>query len=94
MKLLLLLLLLLLLRERERERKDPPLTLHHSDVSMNWLDSHFPVNADVAKPGVSRGRCDPAAGDPKTVESAHPDASVVYSNIKVRDQTGTPLSSF
>ncbi|KAJ9142186.1 Glucanase [Pleurostoma richardsiae] len=52
-------------------------------VSMNWLDSHFPTDADPSKPGVARGRCDPAAGDPKTVEAAHPDASVVYSNIKI-----------
>jgi len=51
---------------------------------MNWLDSHFPTDADQGKPGVARGRCDPTAGLPKTVESSHPDASVVYSNIKVR----------
>ncbi|KAK3383090.1 glycoside hydrolase family 7 protein [Lasiosphaeria ovina] len=52
-------------------------------VSMNWLDSHFPADADPSKPGVTRGRCDPEAGVPKTVEAAHPDASVVYSNIKL-----------
>lgn len=52
-------------------------------VSMNWLDSNYPVEADAAKPGIARGRCDPTAGDPKTVEAAHPDASVVYSNIKL-----------
>ena len=51
---------------------------------MNWLDSTFPVDSDKTKPGVARGRCDPAAGDPATVEKAHPDASVIYSNIKVR----------
>lgn len=49
---------------------------------MNWLDSNFPVDADPSKPGIARGRCDPSAGDPKTVESAHPDASVTFSNIK------------
>ncbi|OIW34407.1 glycoside hydrolase [Coniochaeta ligniaria NRRL 30616] len=52
-------------------------------VSMNWLDSNYPVDGDSAKPGIARGRCDSAAGDPKTVEAAHPDASVVYSNIKL-----------
>ncbi|KIH87174.1 1,4-beta-D-glucan-cellobiohydrolyase [Sporothrix brasiliensis 5110] len=52
-------------------------------VSMNWLDSNFPTTSPATDPGVARGRCDPAAGDPKTVESAHPDASVVYSNIKL-----------
>ncbi len=50
---------------------------------MNWLDSHFPTDSPATSPGVARGRCDPAAGDPKTVEGTHPDASVVYSNIKV-----------
>ena len=50
---------------------------------MNWLDSHFPTDADSAKPGVARGRCDPEAGDPKTIEAAHPDAYVIYSNIKL-----------
>lgn len=50
---------------------------------MNWLDSTFPVDSDKSKPGVARGRCDPEAGDQATVEKAHPDASVVYSNIKV-----------
>jgi cellulose 1,4-beta-cellobiosidase len=53
------------------------------DVGMNWLDSNYPVDADAAKPGISRGRCDSAAGDPKTLEAAHPDASVIYSNIKL-----------
>jgi len=51
-------------------------------VSMNWLDSHFPTDADPSSPGVARGRCDPEAGLPATVEKAHPDAYVVYSNIK------------
>ncbi|KAH8884451.1 glycoside hydrolase [Thozetella sp. PMI_491] len=52
-------------------------------VSMNWLDSHFPTDATATSPGVARGRCDPAAGEPKTVEAAHPDAYVIYSNIKL-----------
>ena len=52
-------------------------------VSMNWLDSNYPVDADASKPGIARGRCDSTAGDPKVVEAAHPDASVVYSNIKL-----------
>jgi cellulose 1,4-beta-cellobiosidase len=50
---------------------------------MNWLDSNFPTDADPSDPGVARGRCDPEAGKPETVEAAHPDAYVVYSNIKV-----------
>ncbi|KAK0731708.1 glycoside hydrolase [Lasiosphaeris hirsuta] len=51
-------------------------------VSMNWLDSKFPGEADATKPGVARGRCEPTDGEPATVEAAHPDAYVVYSNIK------------
>ncbi|CAN8099248.1 unnamed protein product [Discula destructiva] len=50
-------------------------------VYMNWLDSTFPPGA--SGPGAVRGPCDPAAGVPATVEAAHPDATVVYSNIKV-----------
>jgi cellulose 1,4-beta-cellobiosidase len=50
---------------------------------MNWLDSNYPTDADPSKPGVARGRCDPDAGLPETVEAAHPDAYVIYSNIKV-----------
>lgn len=50
---------------------------------MNWLDSTFPVDADPSAPGVARGRCDPADGEPETVEADHPDAYVIYSNIKV-----------
>lgn len=52
-------------------------------VSMNWLDSAYPPEADSAKPGILRGRCDPEAGLPETVEAAHPDATVTYSNIKI-----------
>ncbi|KAK0657176.1 glycoside hydrolase [Cercophora newfieldiana] len=51
-------------------------------VSMNWLDSNFPTDEDPSKPGIARGRCNPDAGLPATVEAAHPDAYVVYSNIK------------
>lgn len=59
-------------------------------VSMNWLDSTYPPGA--SGPGAVRGTCDPAAGVPATVEAAHPDASVLYSNIKfgVINSTFTP----
>ncbi|KAK4128776.1 glycoside hydrolase family 7 protein [Parathielavia appendiculata] len=52
-------------------------------VYMNWLDSNYPTDADPSKPGVARGRCDPEAGVPETVEAEHPDAYVIYSNIKI-----------
>ncbi|CAK7199251.1 Exoglucanase 1 [Sporothrix eucalyptigena] len=58
-------------------------------VSMNWLDSNYPTTSPATSPGVARGRCDPAAGEPKTVESAHPDASVIYSNIKIGSLNST-----
>ncbi|KXX74890.1 Exoglucanase 1 [Madurella mycetomatis] len=51
-------------------------------VSMNWLDSNYPPEADPSEPGVARGRCDPEAGVPETVEKEHPDSYVIYSNIK------------
>lgn len=47
---------------------------------MNWLDSTFPVGS--TKPGAARGTCDPEAGNPQTVESQYPDASVTFSNIR------------
>jgi len=50
---------------------------------MNWLDSTWPLDADPNKPGVVRGRCDPSAGIPATVEKEHPEAYVIFSNIKV-----------
>jgi cellulose 1,4-beta-cellobiosidase len=58
-------------------------SISSSSVYMNWLDSNYPTDADPSKPGVARGRCDPEAGVPETVEAAHPDAYVIYSNIKV-----------
>jgi cellulose 1,4-beta-cellobiosidase len=58
-------------------------------VSMNWLDSNYPPEGDSSKPGVARGRCEPTAGDPEVVEKAHPDATVVYSNIKIGSLNST-----
>jgi cellulose 1,4-beta-cellobiosidase len=51
-------------------------------ASMMWLDSTYPTDADPSKPGVARGTCAHGAGDPATVESQHPGASVTFSNIK------------
>ncbi|KAK4251886.1 glycoside hydrolase [Corynascus novoguineensis] len=52
-------------------------------ASMNWLDSNYPEDGDPSVPGIARGRCDPEDGLPENVEAAHPDASVIYSNIKI-----------
>lgn len=53
------------------------------DVGMLWLDSNYPLDKDPSTPGVARGTCSADSGDPETVESQHPDATVIYSNIKV-----------
>ncbi|EAW06831.1 putative 1,4-beta-D-glucan-cellobiohydrolyase [Aspergillus clavatus NRRL 1] len=54
---------------------------HNSN--MLWLDSNSPTTGTSTTPGVARGSCDISSGDPKDLEANHPDASVVYSNIKV-----------
>ncbi|KAF1839453.1 exoglucanase-like protein 1 precursor [Decorospora gaudefroyi] len=51
-------------------------------VNMLWLDSTFPTDADPSKPGIARGTCPITSGVPEEVESEHPDATVVFSNIK------------
>ena len=53
------------------------------DVHMLWLDSDYPLNKSTSTPGVARGTCATSSGDPKDVETNHPDSSVTYSNIKV-----------
>ncbi|KAJ4377317.1 Esterase/lipase/thioesterase [Neocucurbitaria cava] len=51
-------------------------------ANMLWLDSNYPTDADPAKPGVARGECETTSGVPADVESASPNAQVVFSNIK------------
>ena len=58
-------------------------------VHMLWLDSNYPLNKSPSTPGVARGSCSTSSGDPKDVESQHPDASVTYSNIKYGDLGST-----
>ena len=53
------------------------------EANMLWLDSDYPLDKDASQPGVSRGPCATSSGDPTTVESQSPDATVVFSNIKV-----------
>eukprot|EP00727_Mastigamoeba_balamuthi_P003058 m51a1_g1275 putative glycoside hydrolase family 7 protein (512) ;mRNA; r:105736-107351 len=52
------------------------------DVSMLWLDSNMPANADASKAGVARGSCPTTSGKPDDVESQSPNAQVTFSNIK------------
>jgi len=50
---------------------------------MSWLDGISP-NPDPAKPGsASRGTCPPGLGFPDNVKKLHPDAGVVFSNIRL-----------
>ena len=52
------------------------------EARMLWLDSEYPLDKDPNAPGISRGPCPRDSGDPKVVEAQHPDATVVFSNIK------------
>jgi cellulose 1,4-beta-cellobiosidase len=52
-------------------------------VSMLWLDSSYPTDADATKPGIARGTCSTDSGKPEDVETNSPGATVIYSNIKV-----------
>ncbi|KAI1194598.1 cellulose 1,4-beta-cellobiosidase [Nemania serpens] len=49
-------------------------------VNMLWLDSTYPT--DSTAPGTGRGTCATTSGAPADVESQHPNANVIYSNIK------------
>lgn len=51
-------------------------------ANMLWLDSNYPLNKSPDTPGVARGTCATTSGKPKDVEQQHPDAYVIYSNIK------------
>jgi len=62
---------------------------HNSN--MLWLDSTFPTDKNPdTDAGTGRGECDVTSGAPADVESQHPDATVIYSNIKF----GTLNSTF
>jgi len=64
---------------------------------MHWLDSAAPLDHPdthpLSKPGVKRGPCSPEAGDPLKLRQEHPDAYVVFSNIKVGEIDSTYGSS-
>merc|ERR1712150_409133 len=49
---------------------------------MLWLDSSYPLDQPVTKPGVLRGPCATTSGDPKDVESKQANANVKYYNVK------------
>ncbi|KAJ7114331.1 family 7 putative glycoside hydrolase [Mycena epipterygia] len=51
-------------------------------AEMLWLDAPYPPNKAASSPGVTRGTCSASSGVPSQVESASPNAQVIYSNIK------------
>jgi cellulose 1,4-beta-cellobiosidase len=51
-------------------------------ASMLWLDSSYPPDKDPNAPGVGRGECATDSGKPDDVKAKHPNAKVVFSNIK------------
>ena len=53
------------------------------DANMLWLDSTYPT--DKTTWGGPRGTCDITSGKPTDVENQHPDAHVMYSDIRVGD---------
>ena len=58
-------------------------------AKMLWLNSDYPVGGDPAQPGVNRGPCDNASGDPAQVESKDAASQVIYSNIRWGDIDST-----
>ncbi|KAF8186061.1 cellulase [Mycena galopus ATCC 62051] len=51
-------------------------------ANMLWLDAPYPPTKAASSPGVTRGTCSASSGVPSQVESASPNAQVIYSNIK------------
>ncbi|KAJ7470179.1 Exoglucanase 1 [Mycena galericulata] len=51
-------------------------------ANMLWLDAPYPPTKSASSPGVTRGTCSASSGVPSQVESASPNAQVIYSNIK------------
>ncbi|KAI5840592.1 cellulose 1,4-beta-cellobiosidase precursor [Tricharina praecox] len=62
-------------------------------ANMLWLDSNYPLDKDASEPGVARGACGTDTGVPEDVESASPNASVTFSNIKYGDIGSTYAST-
>jgi len=52
-------------------------------ANMLWLDSNYPLDKDPSEPGVNRGPCPEDSGKPEDMEANYPDATVVYSKIRI-----------
>ena len=59
------------------------------ESNMLWLDSNYPLDKDPSIPGVNRGPCPEDSGVPADVEANFPDATVIFSKIRVGDLDST-----
>ena len=59
------------------------------DANMLWLDSNYPLDKDPSEPGVNRGPCPTDSGVPDEVEAEYPDATVIFSKVRVGDIDST-----
>merc|ERR1712126_300441 len=59
------------------------------DANMLWLDSNYPLDKDPSEPGVNRGPCPEDSGVPAEVEAEFPDATVIFSKVRVGDLDST-----
>merc|ERR1712198_456342 len=59
------------------------------DANMLWLDSNYPLDKDPSEPGVNRGPCPEDSGVPAKVEAEFPDATVIFSKVRVGDLDST-----
>merc|ERR1712115_224902 len=59
------------------------------DANMLWLDSDYPLDKDPSEPGVNRGPCPEDSGVPADVEAEYPDATVIFSKVRVGDLDST-----
>jgi len=50
-------------------------------ICSGWIPD-YPTTAPASQPGISRGPCATSSGVPSDVESQHPNANVIYSNVK------------
>ena len=53
------------------------------EANLLWLDSSYPTDGDVTKPGINRGPCATTSGVPAELEASVPNSSVTFSNIKI-----------
>ncbi|KAH6909062.1 cellobiohydrolase I-I [Coprinopsis sp. MPI-PUGE-AT-0042] len=56
---------------------------HHAH--MGWLDSTYPREDDPNQPGIARGPCPATGSSPEETQQNHPNAQVVFSNIRFGD---------